>query len=174
MGAKFEFSEDELRVWRHDGDIQPRNVEVSPAPGFVPDWQSLAVLLLTQANGESTVHDTVYVDKFGYCVDLNRMGAKIELVKPSESGILPVISDDSYDFGESGEPKTVAKIFGPSKLKAERLSVTDFRHTPILILACLCADGKSEIIGAEGIHYYFESFIDKLKMLGAKIWEQQD
>lgn len=172
IGARFEFSENELRVWRHEEGLIPQNLEISPTPGFVPDWQSLAVLLLTQANGESTVHDTVYVDRFGYCMDLNRMGAKIDLLTPSEAGISPEISDDSYDIEKEGEPKTVAKITGPTKLKGERLTIENFNYGAVLVLAALCADGKSEIIGIDNIGFYFEDFVDKLISLGAKIWEQ--
>ncbi len=172
IGARFEFSEDELRVWRHDEEIQPTTVEVSATPGFVPDWQSLATLILTQANGESTIHDTVYIDRFGFIVDLNRMGAKIEIIKPSEAGIVPVISDDSYDYEKMGEPSTLARIKGPSKLRGERLTISDFRYGAALLLAALCAEGKSEIIGVENIENFFEGFVDKLKSLGAKIWEQ--
>ena len=174
IGARFEFSGDELRVWRHSEDLVPQNLEISPAPGFIPEWQSLAVLLLTQATGESIVHDTVYVDRYGYCVDLNRMGAKIDIVTPSEVGLVPVISDDSYDIEKEGEPKTVAKISGPTKLKGERLMLEDFKYGAVLILAALCADGKSEIIGLDIVNYFFEEFVDKLISLGAKIWEQSD
>jgi len=172
IGARFEFSENELRVWRHEEDLIPQKLETSPSPGFITDWQPLAVLILTQANGESIVHDTVYVNKFGYCVDLNRMGAKIDVVKPSEVGLVPVVSDDSYDMEKEGEPFTVARIIGPSKLKAERLSIENFSYGPVLVLAALCAEGKSEIIGVEVISKYFEDFVPKLISLGAKIWEQ--
>ncbi|MFZ2664236.1 MAG: UDP-N-acetylglucosamine 1-carboxyvinyltransferase [Patescibacteria group bacterium] len=172
IGVKFELSGDELRVWRHDEDIQPLHLEISATPGFVSDWQSLATLILTQANGESTVHDTVYTDRFGYTVDLNRMGAKIEVVKPSDAGVIPVISDDSYDYDKLGEPNILAKIKGPSKLKGERLNIDDFRYGAVLVLAALCAEGKSEIIGVENVESFFEEFINKLKSLGAKIWEQ--
>lgn len=172
IGVRFEFSDEELRIWRHEEEVQPAQVEISSTPGFVPDWQSLAVLLLTQANGESIVHDTVYIDRFGYVMDLNRMGAKIELVTPSEAGLVPVISDDPYDFEKKGEPKAVVKINGPAKLKGERLNISDFRFGAVLVLAALCAEGKSEIIGLEHIENYFENFTNKLKSLGAKIWEQ--
>ncbi|MBU0534943.1 MAG: UDP-N-acetylglucosamine 1-carboxyvinyltransferase [Patescibacteria group bacterium] len=172
IGVRFDFQNDELKVWRNDETIQPVNIEVSPTPGFVPDWMSAATLVLTQAEGESTIHDTVYVDRFNFVMDLNRMGAKIELTKPSESGCACIISDDSYDFEKLGEPKTVAKISGPSKLKGERLTIEDFRDGAVLLLASLCADGKSEIIGVENIENYFENFVNKLKSLGAKIWEQ--
>jgi UDP-N-acetylglucosamine enolpyruvyl transferase len=100
------------------------------------------------------------------------MGAKIDVVKPSEVGLVPVVSDDSYDMEKEGEPFTVARIIGPSKLKAERLSIENFSYGPVLVLAALCAEGKSEIIGVEVISKYFEDFVPKLISLGAKIWEQ--
>ena len=102
------------------------------------------------------------------------MGAKIDIVTPSEVGLVPVISDDSYDIEKEGEPKTVAKISGPTKLKGERLMLEDFKYGAVLILAALCADGKSEIIGLDIVNYFFEEFVDKLISLGAKIWEQSD
>ena len=165
IGVRFDFQNDELRVWRNDETIQPVNLEVSPTPGFVPDWMSVATLVLTQAEGESTVHDSVYTNRFGFAMDLNRMGAKIELVKPSEADLVCVISDDSYDFEKLGEPKTVAKIVGPSKLRGERLTIEDFRDGSVLLIASLCADGKSEIIGVENVETYFENFVNKLKSL---------
>ena len=102
------------------------------------------------------------------------MGAKIDLVTPSEVGIVPVVNDDTYSIEESGEPLTIAKISGPTKLKGERLTIEDLKNGPVLVLAALCAEGKSEIIGLENVNYYFEDFVDKLKSLGAKIWEQLD
>ncbi|HNU76145.1 MAG TPA: UDP-N-acetylglucosamine 1-carboxyvinyltransferase [bacterium] len=174
IGARFEFSDDELRVWRHSEELSPQNLEISPTPGFLPEWQSLAVLLLTQAVGESIIHDTVYVDRYGYCVDLNRMGAKIDIVTPSEVGLATVVSDDSYDIEKEGEPKTVAKVSGPTKLKGERLTLENFKYGAVLILAALCAEGKSEIIGLDIVDCFFEGFVDKLISLGAKIWEQSD
>ena len=172
IGARFEFIEGGIKVWRHDEIPLPTQINISPTPGFVPDWQSLAVLLLTQASGESLIHDTVYTDRFSYVSDLNRMGAKIELVKPSSVGLVPVISDDSYDFEKLGEKETVAKIIGPSKLKGERLQINDFKYGAVLVLAALSADGKSEIAGVENIEEYFENFVGKLQVLGAKIWSQ--
>lgn len=170
--AKFEISDTELKVWRHGEDLKPIQVEISPTPGFVHDWQSLATLVLTQASGQSLVHDTVYTSRFSYSVDLNRMGAKISNIKPTEVDLIPVISDDSYNFEVEGEPKSVVKIDGPTKLKGEKLNIGSFINGPVLVLAALCAEGKSEIIGIEHIEKYLCGFTDKLKSLGAKIWEQ--
>ena len=128
--------------------------------------------MLTQATGESLIHDTVYINHFSYVSDLNRMSASIDLVHPTDVGIVPVISDDTYDFNIMGEPKTVAKITGPSKLKASRVIVNDADYGVVALLAALCAEGKSEIIGIENIDYAFEGLLTRLKNLGANIWEQ--
>lgn len=172
IDARFEFNEDELKVWRHDQPLRATTATVSPTPGFVPDWQSLATLLLTQAEGESYVHDTVYTDRFGYITDLNRMGAKIEQMRPTQNGVSPIISDDAYVMDTYGEPETLLKIQGPTKLRGERLNIQDFRYGAVHLLAALCAEGKSEISGIEYIEKYFEDITDKMINLGAKIWKQ--
>jgi len=172
IGARFEFTDNGVKVWRHDESINSSQVNISPTPGFIPDWQPLAVLILNQAEGVSYVHDTVYTDRFEYIKDLNRMGAEIELIKPSSINNLPIVSDDSYNIKEEGEPLSVAKITGPKKLRGERLQILDFKNGAVLLLAALSAEGKSEIIGVENIEEYFESFLTKIKSLGAKIWQQ--
>lgn len=172
IGARYEFEPNTIKVWRHDEQLQATNLTIAQTPGFIPDWQSAATLLLTQCEGTSYVHDTVYTDRFEYIKDLNRMGAKIELMRPSEAGIAPVISDDSYDTSVSGEPYTVAKTVGPVRLKGEKLNITDFRYGSVHVLAALIADGKSEVTGMETMECYIENFGMKLTNLGARIWNQ--
>ena len=168
IGVNFEIQDDELRVWNAT-KITSTTVTVAPSPGFVPDWQPLATLMLTQADGQSLVHDTVYTDRFEYTKDLNRMGANIEVVKPSEVGIMPVISEDSYDFEKMGEPNTVSRIEGPSKLHAEKMHIIDPRYANVLVLAALAAEGKTELNGYKSLYEPTENFFDKLISLGAKI-----
>lgn len=172
IGARFEFEQNSLKVWTNESILQPANITVSPTPGYVSDWQPLAVIMLSQASGQSLVHDTVYINRFDYVRDLNRMGAKIDLIKPSEAGLVPIVSDDSYDMSTLGEPLTVAKINGPLKLKAERFYINDFRFGAVLVLAGLIAEGRSEIGGIENVELFLENFTDKLLNLGAKIWKQ--
>ena len=172
IGARYEFEQNSIKIWRHDEELQATNLTIAPTPGFVPDWQSAATLLLTQCSGTSYIHDTVYTDRFGYAKDLNRMGAKIELLRPSEAGISSIISDDTYDVGRLGEPYTVAKTNGPVKLKGEKMNITDFRYGTVHVLAALAAEGRSEIEGSDILDCYIENFMLKLKNLGAKIWDQ--
>ena len=169
MGATFELSKNEMRVWHTDEEFKPVDVTTAPAPGFMTDWQPLVTLLLTQAVGESLVHDTVYTDRFEYTKDLNRMGANVELVRPSSVGIIPVISDDHYDFDKLGEPFTVAKVVGPSRLRGTKMNVPDLRAGATLVLAALMVEGKSEIGGIENVERGYEDFLEKLVGLGAVI-----
>ncbi len=169
MGCSYEFVGDEMRVWANNTALNPVNVTTAPAPGFLTDWQPLVTLLCTKSSGDSLLHDTVYTDRFGYIKDLNRMGAKIELYRPSELGITPVISDDAYDVVKLGEPYTVAKVEGPTKLRGVKMNIPDLRAGATLILAALTAEGRSEISGYENVSRGYENFIEKLSALGADI-----
>jgi UDP-N-acetylglucosamine 1-carboxyvinyltransferase len=169
IGAKFEISQDELRIWRAGEQLQPTEVTTAPYPGFMTDWQPLATLLLTQCNGISTVYDTVYWDRMGYTKELNRMGADIDLLKPSEVGKELVISEDTYNLETQGEPNTVAKIQAPNKLKGAKLLIPDLRAGATLVLAALAAEGKSELVGFENVTRGYEDFAAKLVHLGASI-----
>ena len=144
-------------------------METAPAPGFMTEWQAPFAVLLTQTKGAGIIHDTIYTDRFSYVRELNRMGAKISLLKPSEVGLAAVISDDSYDVNVKGEPYTVARVEGPTQLRKEKLFISDLRDGAALILAALASEGRSEIYGYEHIASSFEKFDEKLLSLGAKI-----
>ncbi|MBI2414699.1 UDP-N-acetylglucosamine 1-carboxyvinyltransferase [candidate division WWE3 bacterium] len=168
IGAKFEISEDELRIWRAGEKLSPTDVMTAPYPGFMTDWQPLVTLLLTQCIGTSTVYDSVYWDRFGYTKELNRMGCDIDVLKPSELGKDLIISEDTYDLVTQGEPAVVARINNaPSKLKGVKLLIPDLRAGATLVLAALAADGKSELVGFDNVTRGYEDFAEKLKGLGA-------
>lgn len=170
IGANFEFREDSLRVWRRqENELKGVNIETAPAPGFITDWQPLFTVLLTQAQGTSFVHETLYTDKLLFVKDLNRIGAKITLMKPSEANFETSISDDSYDLKVKGEPLTVAKIEGPTPLRKGKFELSDLNVAGALLLAALSAEGKSELLSAENLSKLYENIDEKLKSLGAKL-----
>lgn len=70
--------EQSLRFFRA-GELRPIMLETDVYPGFSTDWQQPFAVLLTQAEGISAVHETVYEKRFGYTGVLNSMGAKIQL-----------------------------------------------------------------------------------------------
>lgn len=173
IGARFEYDRDELCVWYGGEEFQPVKLESAPAPGFLADWLPFSALLLCFAHGTSYVHDTIYVDRFGFAQDLNRMGADIKLKKPTEAGFQVVISDESYDYESLGEPSSALEINGPKKLKGIRLNMSDKRFNSMMVIAALGAEGKSELIGVEEMFVRYENFFEKLSSLGAVIVQNQ-
>lgn len=169
MGCQYEFSKDDMRVWHAGEHFKPIDITTAIAPGFMTDWQSLMTLLLTQVDGTSTIYDTIFIDRFGYTKDLNRMGAKIELLRPSDYGYEFVNHDDSYDLKKRGEPLTVAKVTGPTKLKGTKMHIPDLRAGATLVIAALAAEGKSELTGYENVVRGYEGFAEKLANLGAEL-----
>lgn len=170
MGVGFDIQKQSLRVWlEKDKVLQPVEIETAPHPGFMTDWQQPFCVLLTQANGESLIHETVYEERFEYVTQLNKMGAKIKLLTPSKAEVAFDPQSYSFDWASDGEPKSVAKIFGPTPLSGRRLQIPDLRAGAALVLAALAAEGTSEVSGVEHIDRGYEQFDEKLRNLGAKI-----
>jgi len=178
MGVSYEIVEKGagVKVWldKEKKLTQIDVIQTRPHPGFMTDWQAPFCVLMTQAEGVGLIQETIYINRFAYIKELNRMGAKIELLKATEAGLPFVLDHDGYDPNRDAEPQTVAKITGPTKLTRERLTVADLRAGATLVLAALCAEGKSEILGAELIDRGYENFDLKLNSLGAKIERLSD
>ena len=170
MGVGFDIQKQTLRVWLEKGEaLKPGEIETAPHPGFMTDWQQPTAVLLTQAVGESTLHETVYEDRFEYIKELKKMGAHIKLLTSSEAGVAFDPSNYNFDRIDDDEPKSIAKIFGPTSLSGQKLQITDLRAGAALVLAALAAEGISEISGVEHIDRGYEQFDEKLRGLGAKI-----
>jgi UDP-N-acetylglucosamine 1-carboxyvinyltransferase len=122
---------------------------------------------MTQANGESTVHETIFENRFGYMLYLQKMGAKVELFSPAVSD-----TANFYNFdwnSESAKYFHAAKIVGPTKLKGTDLEVTDIRAGATLVFAALMAEGESNLFGIEHIERGYENLEGRLSRLGARI-----
>ena len=142
------------------GKYQPLKIETAPHPGFMTDWQQPICVLLTQVNGESIIHETVYEDRFGYVKDLNKLGADI-LVSDECWGNPCRFSNHTFNHS--------AKITGPTKLQGGELTITDIRAGMAQIIAALVAEGESVISGVEHIDRGYEKLDERLRMLGADI-----
>lgn len=170
MGVGFDVSENALRVWREkDQDLLPVDIETAPHPGFMTDWQQPFSVLLTQAGGESFIHETVYEDRFGFLKELKKMGVRFALKTPSEAGLNFEVDNCNFDWDGEEEPRSVAKIFGPTPLEGAKVVIGDLRAGATLVIAALTAQGVSEVYGVEHIDRGYENFEKKLKGLGAKI-----
>ena len=144
MGVKLEQGSDYVRVYESQ-DLKAVDLITQPFPGFATDLQQPLTALLTKANGNSHVEETIYVERFKHCKELNNMGANIE-VKTGES-----------------------MIHGPSKLHGADIFATDLRCGAALVIAGLMAEGETVIHNAYHIYRGYDSIVDKLKALGADI-----
>ncbi len=170
VGVSFEAGESSLRIWVDPNtEFLPVDLETSPHPGFMTDWQQPMTLLLTQVKGESLVHEAVYEDRWKYLSELSKFGANVELFTPSELGKTFDPKKVNFDWKGEGEPKTYAKVKGPVVLEPAVAEITDLRAGATLVLAALAAKGESEIYGAEQVERGYENFEKKLTSLGAEI-----
>jgi UDP-N-acetylglucosamine 1-carboxyvinyltransferase len=126
--------------------FRARDIETAPYPGLATDLQSPTSVLLSQANGTSRLHETIFEDRLEWLAELRRLGAQIEL------------HDEHH-----------ASIKGPAKLKGAEVEMGDLRAGASLILAALVADGTSTIHGAHHVRRGYENIEGKFLDLGAQI-----
>jgi len=160
IGGEFEVEDKGIRFFRKN-KLKSIELETDTYPGFMTDWQQPIVVLLTQANGTSVVHETVYEDRFGYTKDLNRMGADITVFSKC-------LGEKICRFQEQNHPHS-AVIKGPTPLHGVELKIENIRAGCAHIIAALIAKGKSKISGIEHLDRGYENFEKKLLSLGAKI-----
>jgi UDP-N-acetylglucosamine 1-carboxyvinyltransferase len=125
------------------------------------DWQQPFVVLLTQAEGASVVHETVYENRFGYTETLRMMGADIEAFTQCLGG------KECRFASQNFQHSIVVK--GPTPLHGKDIAIPDLRAGFAYVLAALLAPEESQI---SGIHYLdrgYERIVDKLSGLGADI-----
>jgi len=141
------FEEDGGGLRVRGGDvIRPADVETQPYPGFATDLQAPLSVLMTQADGVSTIHETIYEDRLDYTTELVKMGAVIEVL------------DERH-----------ARIAGPTPLHGREVEIADLRAGATLILAALAAAETSVISGVEHVDRGYEAIESKLVDLGAQI-----
>lgn len=171
LGGSYEVSGEKIRVWADPHvSFKPVPIETVPHPGFVTDWQQPFAVLLTQADGESLIHETVHSQRFDYLAELRKMGARSEILTPTAAGLPFVREKYGFDWPDDGtEPLAVARITGPAKLHGAKVKITDLRAGATLVIAALAAAGESQVYGIEHIDRGYEKFEEKLRGLGAAI-----
>ena len=157
-GGDFDIREDGIR-FRRGGDVKPVVVETDVHPGFMTDWQQPLVVALTQANGVSTIHETVYENRFGFTSALGQMGADIVVY---EDGL----ADDRRRVMRR-EFEQAAVISGPTPLHGADIEVPDLRGGFSYLIAGLTASGQTKVTNLGIISRGYENFIEKLRQLGA-------
>jgi UDP-N-acetylglucosamine 1-carboxyvinyltransferase len=160
IGGKFEILNDGIRFF-DSTKLKGVALETDVHPGFMTDWQQPFNIVLTQAEGVSIIHETVYENRFGYIDALNKMNAKIYLFREC-LGSRPCRFSHK-DFLHS------AIIVGPTPLKGAKIQVPDLRAGFSYLIAALIAEGESELTGIETIERGYEGLKERLINLGAKI-----
>lgn len=167
IGGGYELGEYGIRFF-YKQPLQATNLTTKPHPGFKTDWQPLWTLLMTQAEGESLIHETVSQSRFQYTQALTEMGAKIELFNPEVEEPEKVYNFNLADV--QAETQHAAKITGPTQLQGGHFTVKDLRHGATLMIAGLMAQGKTVLKDPESqIDRGYEHLATQLKAMGAKI-----
>lgn len=170
-GAGYEEKEDGIRFFSN-GTLKAVDVATGIFPEFLTDWQAPWAVLMTQAEGTSTIHETVFENKLGYVHDLERMGATVELFNPEVKD-----KESSYNFNlEDDKPEYfhAVRITGPRKLHNAVMTTLDIRAGAAIVLAALAAKGTSTIFGIEKLDRGYEDFEKRLDSLGADIKRVED
>ncbi len=160
-------SEAETRYSLVSGTITATDVVTAPHPKFMTDWQGPWSVLMTQADGVSTLHETVFESRFSYVSELHKMGAKIEYFTPEIAN-----PSSYYNFNwadKSVESQQAIRIVGKTELHNAVLSMHDLRAGATLVLAALTAKGKSYVHGVEQMDRGYEHIVERLQALGADI-----
>ena len=145
MGIKMDVVGDSIVVYGRDDALKPVNVKTQIYPGFATDLQQPLTTLLTQAQGDSHVKETIYIERFKHCPQLNKMGAHIDL------------------------EEAASVIHGPTPLHGTRVEATDLRCGAALVIAGLIAEGRTEITNVYHIDRGYDNIDHKLITLGAHI-----
>jgi UDP-N-acetylglucosamine 1-carboxyvinyltransferase len=124
---------------------RPTVLTTFPYPGFPTDLQAPFGALLTQAEGESLIHEILYNDRLTYLQELAKMGAH---------------SDVDGQF---------ATIYGPSRLHGAHVNALDIRSGAALIIGGLVAEGDTVIADKQHIERGYTDMVAKLSQLGATI-----
>lgn len=145
MGASIKLIEPTALEVSCKNRLSSINFVTQPYPGFPTDLQSMAMVLLTTADGVGIITESLYENRFMQVPDLRRMGADIH------------------------QDRNHAIIKGVKKLTGAALCASDLRAGAALAVAGLMADGASIIEDLHHIDRGYENFEDKIRLLGGKI-----
>ncbi|MFN7946287.1 MAG: UDP-N-acetylglucosamine 1-carboxyvinyltransferase [Blastocatellia bacterium] len=133
-----------LHVGLH-GRLQGVDATTAVYPGFPTDMQAQYMALMTQAEGDSIITETIFENRFMHASELQRLGARLRIYSHS------------------------ACVSGPTPLTGARLIASDLRASASLVLAGLAAEGETWIDRVYHIDRGYEKIEEKLRSVGAEI-----
>jgi UDP-N-acetylglucosamine 1-carboxyvinyltransferase len=143
-------------------DLSPVAFETDVYPGFSTDWQQPFGVLLTQAEGASVIHETVYEKRFTHALPMKAMGASIEL-SPYCLGSTPCRFSNK-DYGHS------LVIFGKTPLFAlDELVIPDLRAGLAYLIAACLAHGETRIINVDLLERGYGDILERLSQTNIHI-----
>lgn len=143
--AKIEVGEDWISLDMEGRRPKAVNIRTAPYPAFPTDMQAQFTALNSIAEGQSTIVETVFENRFMHVQEMQRMGADLQI-----------------------EGNTVF-CKGLEKLTAAPVMATDLRASACLVLAALVADGETVVERIYHIDRGYECIEEKLQQLGARI-----
>jgi len=141
---------DTLRVYKAN-KLKWVNIQTNIFPAFPTDLQSPFSILMTQAKGDSKIHEVLFEWRLSFLIELEKMWTKYSVLNPHE-----------------------AIIYGPNNLKWwATVTSWDLRAWAAVVIAWLIAEWETKISNVKYIYRWYENFVDKLKWLWADIKEIQ-
>ena len=144
-GAKIEVGEDWITLDMEGRRPKAVNIRTAPYPAFPTDMQAQFTALNSIAEGQATIVETVFENRFMHVQEMQRMGANLQI-----------------------EGNTVV-CKGQEKLTAAPVMATDLRASACLVLAALVAEGETQVERIYHIDRGYECIEEKLQQLGARI-----
>jgi len=148
-GLNIKIKENEIKV-KWVKDLKPINVKTEIYPGFPTDIQAQWMALMCVVKGNSIVEETFFENRFLHVGELQRFGANIRI-------------DGNSVY-----------ITGVDKLSGAPVMVSDLRAGAALVLAGLCASGRTEILRIYHLDRGYEALEKKFRKLGANIKRVKD
>jgi len=145
-GVDLEIKKDSILVKKTFGIKPVKKIWTAPCPHFPTDLQAPFAVLMTQADGSTLIHETMFEGRLNYIKELRKMGANATILDPHR-----------------------AVIVGPTPLFGKRITTLDLRAGATLIIAALVAKGESIVSQSEIIDRGYEGIVEKLQSLGADI-----
>jgi UDP-N-acetylglucosamine 1-carboxyvinyltransferase len=143
-GTALELGEEAIIV-RPPERLRPVSIVTGVFPGFPTDLQAQWVILLTQSDGEATVRDPIYPDRFAHIPELVRLGVEAAV---------------------DGDTVTVR---GKADMKGAQVMSTDLRASVSLVLAGMVASGTTEVLRIYHLDRGYENLEVKLRNAGIDI-----
>ncbi len=144
-GCEIETPDETTIIVRNGRPLAAVDVTTREHPGFPTDMQAQFMALMTQAEGESTVHETVFENRFMHALELQRMGASITI-----DGNLAIVR-------------------GKTTLTGTDVMASDLRASACLVLAGLAAEGRTIVHRIYHLQRGYEQLAEKLRAVGASI-----